>query len=189
MSRPITRRSALRGSVAASLGLMAGVASADAVPVLSANDLRLVELADAYEALDRRCNEHTAAHRHDLTNAADAEFDVLTSGFGPAGGGVRRHAGRYSRGRHCQGEAVPVPDRSGVCRQRARPQRRRRPVPSARGRGRCHEPPRRSHRRSAPSRSLTPFWPAAGPCRSSTTATLRTYGGARSPWSTRPTAS
>ena len=83
MSRPITRRNALRGSLAASLGLVAGVASAQAAPTLSANDRRLVELADAYEALDRRCDEHVAAHRHDLTNAADAEFDVLTSGFGP----------------------------------------------------------------------------------------------------------
>ena len=83
MSRTLSRRTALRGSVAASLGLLAGVGAAHAEPTLSANDRRLVELADAYEALDRRCNEHTAAHRHDLTNAADAEFDVLTSGFGP----------------------------------------------------------------------------------------------------------
>ena len=86
MSRPVTRRAALRGSVAASLGLVAGACSPAkgnaATPTLSANDRRLVELADAYEALDRRCNEHTAAHRHDLTNAANAEFDVLTSGFG-----------------------------------------------------------------------------------------------------------
>lgn len=83
MSRPVTRRTALRGTLAASLGLVAGVASAQAAPILSANDRRLVELADAYEALDRRCDKHVAAHRHDLTNAADAEFDVLTPGFGP----------------------------------------------------------------------------------------------------------
>ena len=83
MSRAVTRRNALRGSLAASLGLVAGVVTAEASPVLSANDRRLVELADAYEALDQRCNEHTAAHRDDLTNAADAEFDVLTTGFGP----------------------------------------------------------------------------------------------------------
>ena len=83
MSRPVTRRAALRGSLAASLGLAAGVASAQAAPTLSDNDRRLVELADAYEALDRRCNEHSAAHRNDLTNAADAEFDILTTGFGP----------------------------------------------------------------------------------------------------------
>ena len=83
MSRPLSRRTALCGSVAASLGLVAGVASAQAAPTLSANDRRLVELADAYEALDRRCDEHTAAHRNDPTNAADAEFDVLTTGFGP----------------------------------------------------------------------------------------------------------
>ena len=83
MSRHITRRTALRGSAAAALSFVAGVATAQAVPTLSDNDRRLVELADAYEALDQRCNEHSAAHRHDLTNAADAEFDVLAAGFGP----------------------------------------------------------------------------------------------------------
>jgi hypothetical protein len=51
--------------------------------VLSANDRRLVELADAYEALDRRCDEHTALHRYDHTLATDDEFDVLASGFEP----------------------------------------------------------------------------------------------------------
>ena len=62
---------------------LVGASMAQAAPTLSANDRRLVELADAYEALDRRCNEHTAAHRHDHTPAKDDEFDVLTSGFGP----------------------------------------------------------------------------------------------------------
>lgn len=81
MSRPVTRRTALRGSVAASLGLLAGGASVQAAPTLSANDRRLVELADAYEALDQRCSEHMAAHRHDHSQATDAEFDVLTEGF------------------------------------------------------------------------------------------------------------
>ncbi|WP_129218845.1 hypothetical protein [Lichenibacterium ramalinae] len=79
----LSRRSALRVYLTASLGLVAGVASAQAAPALSANDRRLVELANAYEALDRRCNEHTAAHHHDHTPATDDEFDVLTSGFGP----------------------------------------------------------------------------------------------------------
>ena len=79
----LSRRTALCGSVTASLGLLAGAASAHVAPTLSSNDRRLVELADAYEALDWKCNEHVAAHRHDLTNAADDEFDVLAAGFGP----------------------------------------------------------------------------------------------------------
>lgn len=82
MSAAVTRRAALLGSAVSALGLGAGVA-VQAAPVLSDNDRRLIELADAYEALDRRCNEHTAAHRHDDTNEADDEFDVLTTGFGP----------------------------------------------------------------------------------------------------------
>ena len=85
MSRALSRRTALRGSLAASLGLMAGACSPAkgnaAAPTLSANDRRLVELADAYEVLDRRCDEHTAAHRNDPTNAADAEFNDLTEGL------------------------------------------------------------------------------------------------------------
>ena len=83
MSCALSRRTALRGSVAASLGLVAGVASVQAAPILSANDRRLVELADAYEALDRRCDAHAAAHRHDHTPATDDEFEALTDGFGP----------------------------------------------------------------------------------------------------------
>ena len=83
MSRPLSRRTALRGSLAASLGLVAGVSSAQAAPILSANDRRLVELADAYEALDRRCDDHAAAHRRNHTPATDDEFEALTDGFGP----------------------------------------------------------------------------------------------------------
>ena len=81
MSRAVSRRTALRGSLAASLGLVAGVVPTQAAPTLSANDRRLVELADAYETLERRCDEHTAAHRDDPTNSADAEFNDLTEGL------------------------------------------------------------------------------------------------------------
>ena len=56
MSRPVTRRTALRGSLVASLGLVAGVASAEAVPVLSANDRRLVAIAAELLDIDTRAN-------------------------------------------------------------------------------------------------------------------------------------
>lgn len=55
-------------------------------PVLTEADARLVALADDYESLDRRCNEHAAAHKG-LTGAAaaaaDTEFDGLVEGYGP----------------------------------------------------------------------------------------------------------
>ena len=51
MSRVVTRRTALRGSLAASLGLVAGVASAQAASTLAANDRRLVDLADCLNAM------------------------------------------------------------------------------------------------------------------------------------------
>lgn len=87
ISSALSRRAALFGAVT-----VAGVTAVAAVPAmaqagaLSPNDTRLVALADAYEALDRRCDEHTAVHRH-LTGAAakaaDADFNVLVAGFSP----------------------------------------------------------------------------------------------------------
>ena len=86
MSAAFTRRAALRGSVAAALGLAAVVAPVLATPALSANDRRLVELADALHALERRCNEHSAKHaglEYPAAEAAEDEFGVLTSGYSP----------------------------------------------------------------------------------------------------------
>lgn len=56
MSRPLSRRTALRGSVAVSLGLVAGVTAAQAAPVLSANDRRLVAIADELLDIDTQAN-------------------------------------------------------------------------------------------------------------------------------------
>ena len=86
MSAALSRRGALRGSLAASLGLAAGVAPALAALTLSANDAHLVALADAYEDLERRCNENTVASRSLVGEAADAaqdEFDALMDEFAP----------------------------------------------------------------------------------------------------------
>ena len=82
LTSAFSRRRAIFGAVALAAAPVA-IAPAQAAPTLSANDRRLVELADAYEALDRRCNEHTAAHRYDHTSETDDEFDVLTTDFGP----------------------------------------------------------------------------------------------------------
>ena len=56
MSRPVTRRAALRGSLAASLGLVTGSTSAEASPVLSTNDRRLVAIAAELLDIDTRAN-------------------------------------------------------------------------------------------------------------------------------------
>ena len=56
MSRPVTRRTALRGSLAASLGLAAGAVTAHAVPTLSANDRRLIAIAAELLDIDTRAN-------------------------------------------------------------------------------------------------------------------------------------
>ena len=82
LTSALSRRRAIFGAVVLAAAPVA-VQPAHATPALSVNDRRLVELADAYEALDRRCNEHTAAHRYDHTSETDDEFDVLTTGFGP----------------------------------------------------------------------------------------------------------
>ena len=89
LTAAFSRRVALFGAVSATgfLGAAAadaaGVLSNGVAPMLSANDARLVILADAYEDLERRCNAHTAAHRGDDTDEAEDEFNALTEGFAP----------------------------------------------------------------------------------------------------------
>ena len=70
MSGAPTRRAALRGSAATALGLATGVAPTLAASVLSANDARLVTLADAYEAVDAEVNAtlSTAPHYDGLVD-------------------------------------------------------------------------------------------------------------------------
>jgi len=82
-----TRRRALFGAVvlaAAPVAALAPLPAAAATP--SQADARLLALADAYEALERRCHEHTAAHRHLRGRAfeiSEAEFDAIVEGFLP----------------------------------------------------------------------------------------------------------
>ncbi len=52
----------------------------------SPSPARLFALADAYEALERRCHEHTTAHRHLRGRAfeiAEAKFDAIVERFLP----------------------------------------------------------------------------------------------------------
>jgi len=74
-----TRRRAIFGAVAlAATPVVALAASPATAATLSP--------ADAYEALERRCHEHTAAHRHLRGRAleiAEAEFDAIAEGFLP----------------------------------------------------------------------------------------------------------
>ena len=82
-----TRRRALFGAVvlaAAPVAALAPLPAAAATP--SPAEARLLALADAYEALERRCREHTAAHRHLRGRAfkiAEAEFDAIVERFLP----------------------------------------------------------------------------------------------------------
>ncbi len=82
-----TRRRAIFGAVALAAAPVATLASLPAAATtLSPVDARLVALADAYEALERRCHEHTAAHRHLRGRAleiAEAEFGGIAEGFLP----------------------------------------------------------------------------------------------------------
>jgi len=69
---------------AAPVAALAPSPAAAATP--SPADARLLALADAYEALERRCHEHTAAHRHLRGRAleiAEAEFGEIAEGFLP----------------------------------------------------------------------------------------------------------
>jgi len=87
MSTALSRRRALFGAVvlaAAPVAALAPLPAAAATP--SQADARLLALADAYEALERRCHEHTAAHRHLRGRAfeiAEAEFDAIVERFLP----------------------------------------------------------------------------------------------------------
>ena len=60
--------------MAASLGLMAGVAPVLAAPALSANDARLVALADAYAALEATV---------EVTPSTDPGYDALLRRYRP----------------------------------------------------------------------------------------------------------
>ena len=81
MSRAVTRRVALRGSLAASLGLVAGVASAQAEPTLAANDRRLVAIAAELLDID------TQANALDIEAPA---YDALIDRYGPLVSEVER---------------------------------------------------------------------------------------------------
>jgi len=82
-----TRRRALFGAVVLAAAPVAALAPLPAAAVTpSPTDARLLALADAYEALERRCHEHTAAHRHLRGRAfdiAEAEFNTIVEGFLP----------------------------------------------------------------------------------------------------------
>ena len=82
LTSALSRRRAIFGAVALAAAPVA-IAPAHAASTLSPNVRRLVELADAYEALDRRCNEHTAAYRGNYPDEAEDGFSALTAGFGP----------------------------------------------------------------------------------------------------------
>lgn len=81
-----TRRRAIFGAVTTAALLTAPARALERPDALSPVDARLVALADAYEALERRCHEHTAAHRHLRGRAleiAEAEFGEIAEGFLP----------------------------------------------------------------------------------------------------------
>jgi len=81
-----TRRRALFGAVTTAALLTAPAWALERPDALSPVDARLVALANAYEALERQCHEHTAAHRHLRGRAleiAEAEFDAIVEGFLP----------------------------------------------------------------------------------------------------------
>ncbi len=82
-----TRRRALFGAVVLAAAPVVALAPLPAAAAtLSPADARLLALADAYEALERRCHEHTAAHRHLRGRASkivEAEFDAIVERFLP----------------------------------------------------------------------------------------------------------
>jgi len=83
----LSRRRAIFGAVALAAAPVAALAPLPAAAVTpSPADARLLALVDAYEALERRCHEHTAAHRHlrgRAREAAEAKFDAIVEGFLP----------------------------------------------------------------------------------------------------------
>jgi len=81
-----TRRRALFGAVVLAAAPVASLPAVAAAATPSPADARLLALADAYEALERRCHEHTAAHRHLRGRAfeiAEAKFDAIVERFLP----------------------------------------------------------------------------------------------------------
>lgn len=85
MSAAVTRRAALRGSAVAALGLAAGVAPAMAAPLaLSANDARLVAIADELAALEQETHAYvTSKGGRGWDPDDDPAWDALLDGFGP----------------------------------------------------------------------------------------------------------
>ena len=102
MSAALTRRGVLAGSAAAALGLAAGVGTALATPVLSANDARLVTLADAYEAVDVEVNAtlSTAPHYDGLVDRYQPIEDEVAA---TAADGL---AGILAKARLCQAASI-----------------------------------------------------------------------------------
>lgn len=78
MSRALTRRGALCATAAAAVGLTVGAAPAFAgAGPLHPNDARLIELADAAEDVERRCNAFNAWRRDRPKSARDADDDAF----------------------------------------------------------------------------------------------------------------
>ena len=80
MSCHPSRRTALRGSVAASLGLMAGVALTQAASTLSANDRRLVAIAAELVVLQAQADRlapHAELEAYDPYTETVAQMDHL----------------------------------------------------------------------------------------------------------------
>lgn len=81
MSRPVTSRTALVATAGSALGLVAGVASAQVIPTLSANDRRLVAIAAELLDID------TQANALDIEAPA---YDALIDRYGPLVSEVER---------------------------------------------------------------------------------------------------
>ena len=82
MSAALSRRVTLRAAAASALGLAVGVGAARAGATHPA-DVRLAELAAAYDTLERACDAHVVAHRGRQTDVSEAEFDALCDAFRP----------------------------------------------------------------------------------------------------------
>ena len=76
------RRDLLKGALALPLaaGAFLGASASCAGAALSANDARLVALADAYEALERWCVDYEAAHPTETEEEA-SEYEAVVNGF------------------------------------------------------------------------------------------------------------
>ena len=83
MSRPVTRRAALRGALATSLGLAAGIAASQAAAA-SPNDRRLGIMADRLDTLQVHADRHAAGAGWDPKDPytlAVAEMDLVAAGM------------------------------------------------------------------------------------------------------------